>query len=260
MVWINIFALICLIIGLANSAKRLKSIRSQEPPGADISWKQPPFSPWRYETPTAVAITLHALGLVCLAVFVLNGAAHLYSLNAFQTANLTFLLLVLALFAVSFTAYASGMAVAYPFIQSWIRPASYGICNDGILYGGLLIDWESYSCYEVGPDDNMISLYSSYSPQLRTWVIQPPAESFALVLEVIKETLPSASPAEGLIPWQRSSLAMILTMTVLLLGALLPAAWGWLNNQPWVWVYALLAFLFVRTFGIRLIVRFDGRG
>jgi hypothetical protein len=258
--WLNIFALICLIIGLLNGAKGLKSLRSKEPAGAEISWKQSPLSPWRYESPSMIAITVHALGLFCLAVFVLDGVTGLHSFTGSQTASPTFLLSAITLLAVFFTAFSSGVAVAYLFAQPWIRPVSYGISGDGMLYGGSLIGWKSYSHYEVGPDDNMISLYSSYSPQLRTWVFQPPAESFAIILGLIQKNLPSASPAEDSISWQRSPLTMILEMAALVIVALLPAVWGWINNLSWVWMYALLAFFFVQSFGVKLITVFDGRG
>ena len=48
-------------------------------------------------------------------------------------------------------------------------------------------------------------------------------------------------------------------MAALVVGALLPAAWGWTRVQSWVWIYAFLAVFFLNRFGIQLLTRFDGR-
>ena len=255
--WVCILGAISLLIGLVLGIIGLKTLRSTVHTQAEIHWTQPPLSPWRYETLTMVGITLHTLGLICLTVFVwLSLVQNNISLNA----GLSWLLFAVAALAVIFTTYSTGVAMAFHFAQPWIRPISYGISSNGLWYGGSLINWESYSHYEIGPDDGLISLYSSYSPPLRTWVIQPPAESFSSALGFIQKNLSSMPVMDDSISWQRSPAALILEMFVLVTLALLPAMWGWFQNQSWVWIYAMVAFYLLHSLGIRLITLFDGRG
>src|SRR5215216_1363349 len=161
--WIIILATVSAIIGLISGANGLRTLRTGVPPQAEFTWKQAPLSPWRYETPTILAITLHTLSLVSLTALILLSVArsNLFSTVSFAIPSLLFS--VLALFAVFFTPYASGVAIAYHFAQSWISPITFGLRQDGMLYGSMLIPWKSFSHYEVGPDDGLISLYSSYS-------------------------------------------------------------------------------------------------
>ena len=260
MFWVTISTIVSASIGLVMGTIGLKSLRSKEHPQAEIGWKQTPFSPWKYETLTIIAISIHTLGLVGLAAFVCLSAAQIRFSTASSSAISSFLLSALAWFAVFFVTYSSGVAVSYHFAQPWIRPVSYGISSEGLWYGGMLVGWKSYSHYETGPEDGLISLYSSYSPPIRTWVLQPPAESFASVLGLIQKNLPSAPPMDSSISWQRSALALILEMVILVLGALLAITWGWLRSPSQLWIYALIAFFFVQYLGIKLMTLFDGRG
>ena len=259
MIWVALLVLIAAFVGLVMGTTGLKSMRSHTNPQAEINWTQPPLSPWRYETLTMVAISLHSLGLVCLAALVLASVSSSTLFLQPIELNQSLLLFVFALFAVSFSTYASGVMVAYHIAQPWIRPVSYGISSEGMYYGGSLIGWKSYSHYELGPEKGLISLYSSYSPPLRTWVIQPPAESFSSVLRLIQQNLPSAPPSD-FDSWQRSPFGLILSMSVLDLAVLLPVLWGWTQNRSWTWSYALIAFFFLQYLGIKLITLFDGRG
>ena len=258
--WVIIPAMVSAIIGLFSGARGLKTLRTGVPPQAEFTWKQDPLSPWRYETPTIVAITLHTLSLVCLTVLIMLSIARNNMFGTFSLNISSLLLSIFALFTVFFTPYATGVAVAYHFAQSWISPITFGIRQDGMLYGSLLIPWKSFSHYELGPDDGLISLYSSYSPALRTWAIQPPPEFFTSVLALIQKNLPSSPPAEAVIPWQRSPLILILETALLVTVLLLPAIWGWIQGWSWLWIYGLVAFFFVQYFGIKLFTIFDGRG
>lgn len=255
--WVTILAVISFIIGLVFGTVGLKSLRSREHAQAEIRWKQAPLSPWKYETLTIFAVSLHTLGLVGLAAMVWISVTRL---NVAANGISSLLLSALAWVAVFFTAYSSGVAVAYHLAQPWISPVSYGICGAGLLYAGILIGWKSYSHYEIGPEDGLISLYSSYSPLLRTWVIQPPAESFTSILALIQKNLPSAPTAVDSIPWQRAPFLLIVEMAALVIGTLLPILWGWLQHPSWIWIYALIAFIFVQYVGIKMMTLFDGRG
>jgi hypothetical protein len=206
------------------------------------------------------AITLHTLSLVCLTAFILLSVERSELFSSFALAIPSLLLSMLALFAAFFTPYATGVAVAYHFSQSWISHINFGIRGDGMLYGYTLITWNSFSHYELDPDDGLISLYSSCSPALRTWAIRPPGELFTGVLALIQKNLPSRSPIEDSIPWQRSPLMLILGTAILVIVPLLPAIWGWMEDRWWVWIYALIAYFFVQYFGIKLFTIFDGRG
>jgi len=258
--WVNILSVVSFAIGIVFGTTGLKSLRSKVHEQAEINWKQPPLSPWKYETLTIIAIVVHTLGLIGLAAFVCISAAQINFVTASSSALSSFLLSALAGFAVFFVTYSSGVAVAFHFAQPWIRPVSYGISHDGMWYGGLRVDWKSYSHYEVGPEDGLISLYSSYSPPLRTWVIQPPAESFASILALIQKNLPSMPPTDGFISWQRFPLMLILEMSLLVIGPLVGITWGWIQNSSVVWIYAFVAFFFVQYLGIKLMTLFDGRG
>lgn len=259
MSWVIIFALVCALIGIVNGSAGLKSMRSKEYPQAEISWTQPPLSPWRYETPTMVALTIHSLGLICLAAFVLLSVTRNQVFTLSSNTMSWHLLSALAVLAIFYTTFVSGVVAGYHFAQEWIGPASYGISGDGLWYGGVLGPWKSYSHYEVGPENGLISLYSHYSPPLRTWVLQPEPESFSRVLALIQKNLPSYSSNDDSIAWQRSPSIFILGMIVLVLAVLLSIAWLWVQNNPLVWIYALIAFFFVHYVGVKLITRFGGQ-
>jgi hypothetical protein len=156
--------------------------------------------------------------------------------------------------------YTCGIGIVYHLARQWIRPISYGISRDGIFFGGHLVSWQIYDHYELGPDDGQISLYSSYSPSLRTWVLQPSPASFPRALGLIQSNLSPAPVMDDSALWQRSPLVLILEMIALVLAALLPAAWGLQQNYPWVWSYALIAFFLVSLFGNKLMAVYDGRG
>ena len=258
--WVNIVGTVSFAIGIVFGAVGLKSLRSQVHEQAEINWKQPPLSPWKYETLTIIAIAIHTLGLIGLAAFVCISAAQIKFVSASPSALSSFLLSALAGFAVFFVTYSSGVAVAYHFAQPWIRPMTYGISKDGMWYGGIRVDWKSYSHYEVGPEDGLISLCSSYSPPLRTWVLQPPAESFASILGLIQKNLPSMPLTDSFTSWQRFPITLILEMALLVSGPLLAITWGWFQNPSVVWMYAFVAFFFVQYLGIKLMTLFDGRG
>lgn len=256
--WVVSPAVISGVIGLVMGTIGLKKMRSQEHPQAELRWNQDPLSPWRYETLTMVAIILHSLGLIGIVGLLL------WSLSSFRLFTSPpgvglLLLSILAMFALFFTSYATGVMIAYHLAQPWIRPVSYGISEAGMLYGGSLVEWKSYSHYEIGPDEGLISLYSSYSSQLRTWVLQPPPELFTGVLAFIQKYVPHLPPTDDSVSWQRSPLALILQMAALVVAAVLPGLWGLSREQSWVWIYALLAFFVVHYFGIQLITQFDGR-
>ena len=260
MFWVTISTIVSATIGLVMGTIGLKSMRSKEQAQAEIRWKQPPLSPWKYETLTIIAITIHTLGLIGLAAFVCLSAARINFYAPGSNAISSFLLSALSWFAVFFVTYSSGVAVSYHLAQPWISPVSYGISEQGMWYGGILVGWKSYSHYEIGPEAGLISLYSSYSPLLRTWVLQPPAESFAGILGLIQKNLPSMPPADDSISWQRSPRALVVEMLILVISTLLAIAWGWTRSPSQVWIYALIAFFFVQYLGIKLMTLFDGRG
>jgi hypothetical protein len=257
---LDILALICLGIGFVKRIVRLQSLRSKTHPQAEIAWKQFPLSAWRYETLSMVAITMHSLGLICLNAFLLIS---LTRDNEFTLLPSSVSVPLFAVAVLILTTHMSGGLIAHNFMlfaQQWIKPVSYGICANGMLYGGSLISWKSYSHHEVGRDDGLISLYSSYSPPLRTCVIKPPPEFFRSVLGVIQKNLPSAQPTGDSLSWHRSPPTLILAMALLALGAPLPAVWVWIEDQSWVWIYVSLAFSFVLILGNQLLTVFDGRG
>ena len=260
MIWVPIAATISAILGFISGTRGLKVLRTGEPESAEITWKQDPLSPWKYETPSIFCITLHSLSLVCFTLLIMLSVARSPLFTTSFSLTLPFILLsIFALFAVLFTPYACGVAVVYHFTQSWISPISYGLREDGLLHGTTFVPWKSFSRYEVGPDQGLISLYSSYSPLLRTWVLHPPSESFTRVLATIQRHVPSLPPSEDSIPWQRSIPMMILGTALIAFLPLLPAVWAILRGQSWVWIYAFIAFFFVQFFGIQLFTLFDGR-
>ena len=236
-------------------------MRSKTYPQADIAWQQPPLSPWRYETPSIVVIFIHTLGLIGLTVFLLFSVIRHPMFTSPSKSNFEFFVFLISMSGIVFTSHTTGVMSSYHLVQPWIKPVSYGISNEGLLYAGSLVGWQSFRHYEVGPEDGLISLYSSYSPALRTWAIQPPPESFAGVLELIRRNLPQVAvqTIDDSTSWQRSPLTMVVGMAGLVLGALLPAAWGWVQGQSWVWVYSFIAFLFILVVGNKLITVFDGR-
>lgn len=260
--WLYILTSLATLLGFRKGIIGLRSIRSKSHPQAEISWEQYPLSPWRYETLNMAVISIHSLGIFGLTVALLislakNGSATIFPVLE-TTTSLKILLLLFSVGGTALTTYASGVTFAYHFAQQRIKPASYGISDLGMYYGGLFIPWISFSHYEVGPD-GLIFLYSSYSPRLRTWVLQPPAKTFTSVLRLIEKSLPTYNFFDHQLPLRRSPLALLSTMVTLIFVALLPAVWGLMENQLWVWGYAIAAFFIVQGLGNKLITRFEGR-
>ncbi len=258
--WIYGLALASVFIGFVNGINMLKSMRTAKHPQAEIAWQQPAISYWRYETTNMVAITINDLGLTCLAALLLISSINNNILTFSLKSGMELLLTLAVLFGIVLTANMIGLSLAFHFARQWIQPVSYGICDDGILYGGHLVNWKSYSYYEIGPDDGLISLYSSYSPSIRTWVLKPPSESYLGILGVIQKNLPSSPPAEETTSWYRSPFALILGITILNLIFSLPAIWGLGQDKLWVWAYAFTAFFIVQVTSGQIITIFDGRG
>jgi hypothetical protein len=258
--WSIIFASICLILGFASGIAQLRSMRAQPHPQAEIAWKQDPLWAWKYEPWAMAGITIHSLGLLCLAVLLLLNLRQTRLLTFVPGSPLEWLLSILALFGIFLTTYTSGTVIAYHFARRLAGPRSYGISREGIFFGKNLMSWKTCSHYELGPDDGQISLYSSYSPALRTWVFQPAPESFSSVLALIQENLPASVPMGDAIPWQRSPLMLSLQMTALTMCLSLPAVWGLFRNHSWVWIYAFVQFYFVGLLGNNWITIFSGRG
>jgi hypothetical protein len=258
MIWLYLLSLICIVLGFVSGITGLRTLRSRTHPQAEITWQQSPVSPWRYETVSMIAIAIHSFGLACLMAFLAFSAAYntTFTPELFTQAGWR---LVLSVCAIIFTSYITGVVIAFHFAQQRIKPISYGIAEDGMWYGGSLIDWDTYSHHEVGPDEGQISLYSSYSPAIRTWVLRPPPESFRYVLGIIQQNLQSTQAYEKEIPWHHSPTMLVLAMTAMVLGGLLPAVWGLFHHQAWVWIYCLVAFFLVLSIGNQMITVFDGQ-
>lgn len=259
MSWLYIMALVITSLGFLSGIMGLKSTRSKKHSLAEFSWEQPPLSGWRYLTTTTIAEVVHSLGAISLTTILVLGAPRDNTFTLIPKSGPELVSAMIYLPAVIFTTHMAGGMIAYHFVQRWIRPMSYGVCSDGMLYGGLLINWKSFSHYEVDTNNGLISLFSSYSPLLRTWVVKPSPEVFQNVLGLIQSNLPPQS-ANYLMAWQKSPAVLISEISLLSLGALLPAAWGFIQDLSWVWIYALAAFIFVEFVGNKLLLIFDGRG
>lgn len=257
--WLIVFAFVCVSLGFISGIFALKTMRSRAHPQAEIAWKQNPLWVWKYEPVSMTAITIQSLGLICLAVIFLLALRHTILFKSIPRSGLVLVVTVVALAGVFFTTYTSGRLLAYHFARRWVGPLSYGISREGIFYSNDLISWKSCNHYEIGPDDGQISLYSSYSPSLRTWVLQPSPELFPKTLAIVQENLPSSPSMADPVTWKNSPLRLVLEMTATSLALLLPAVWGLLRNQSWVWGYALVEFVCLGILGNRLIMIFDGR-
>jgi len=258
--WLYGLALAVVFAGFVGGINLLKSIRFEKYTQAEIAWEQPPVSYWKYETTNMIAIAINDAGLICLAVILLVSSAN-SDIFAYLTKSVISLLLsLLSLFGIVVTTYSIGSSLAFHFARGWIRPVSYAICDEGLLYGGQLVTWKTFSHYEIGPDGGLIGLYSSYSPSIRTWVINPPPEFFSGVLGIVQNNLPPSPPVDSATGWQNSPIALILGIGGMALVANLPAVWGLLRDQDWVWVYTLAAFLSVQIISAQIMTTFDGRG
>jgi hypothetical protein len=254
-------AFIFAVLGCIYAINRLKHMRSRTYPEAEISWKQSPLSYWRYETISRFTITIHALGLLSLASVLLISLIHVRLFNplANQGSISSLILLFIAILGTCTTAFISGTVLSYQFLNVWIKPISCGISSEGKFYAGVLTSWQSFSHYEIGPDDGLISLYSSYSPVIRTSVMKPPPELFSRILGIIQQHLPSVPPTDSTTSWQRSPIILIIGMILLVLFALLPAIWGLMQFRSRVWMYVLIVFPLIQDLGIKLLNLF-GRG
>jgi hypothetical protein len=258
--WLYGLSLAVVLAGFVGGINLLKSIRSTKYAQAEIAWEQPPVSYWKYETTNMVSIAINDAGLICLAIILVISSAN-SDIFAYLTKSVISLLLsLLSLFGIVVATYSVGSSLAFHFARAWIRPVSYAIGDEGLLYGGQLVSWKSFSHYEIGPADGLISLYSSYSPSIRIWVLNPPSESFAGVLGIVQKNLPPSPPVDSASGWQHSPITLILGIGGLALVANLPAVWGLLRDQDWVWVYTLAAFLSVQIISAQIMTIFDGRG
>jgi hypothetical protein len=260
MIWLYSLALAVVLAGFVGGINLLKSIRSAKYPQAEIAWQQPAVSYWKYETTNMISILINDMGLICLAIILVITSANSDVFAYLTKYVISLLLSLLSMFGIIIAAYSIGSSLAFHFARQWIQPVSYAISEEGLFYGGSIVSWKSFSHYEIGPDDGMISLFSSYSPSIRIWVLNPPSESFSGILAIIQKNLPPSPPIDNTTSWRHSPLTLILGIGSIAIVASLPAVWGFLHGQNWVWVYALGAFLSIQLISARIMTTFDGRG
>ncbi len=260
--WWWLLAGILVVLGIVNGYFNLRTMRTGEHPAAEIRWKQEPLSPWRHEFFTILPIALHSLGLVALTALILlslsrNGGPSLIpALESGRTIQV--LLAVLAGIGAGVTSLICGTLITFHLGGPWIRPVSYGAAPLGLVYGRRLVLWKSFSHFETDPENRLIRMYSSFSPELVTWVIQPPVESYLGVLRMVQAGVPTRVAGEPA-PFLRSHWVLLFLMAALVAAGLAPVLWGWFNAAAWVWGVALVAFFLVLDLGNRLISLYEGR-
>jgi hypothetical protein len=178
----------------------LRSIRKFRAPrnytGELLSWVERPYTSFKYEPDTWIAINIHRLALF------LTGCVCLYLLFVRPVTGLAIPgvpaylggLIVFAILGgcVSGMGFFWGQALFGPLAEFLGGDSHYAISDGGVLYGGQLFPWSTYSHYSLNPEGTVIQLWSASFPGAVAFTLTPPsAGEVSRLRGIVESHMPS---------------------------------------------------------------------
>ena len=197
------FGLSAVYAGYTN----LKAIRKYRAPrkyaGELLSWSIRPYSDFKYEPDTWLSINLHRLGIV------LTGCVTIYLILSRQVAGLAIpgipdylsglvIYPVLAM-CVAGTGFFWGQALFGPLAAFLAGDDHMAVSDEGVLNGGHLFPWSTFSHYSINIEQSVIHLWSASFPGTVAFILAPSSAGQVTTLRGILEShMPSgAADAPG---------------------------------------------------------------
>ncbi len=272
MLWINLVAIVCLILGFVIGWRTIRKHRLPfEAGNAILSWKENPAPTFQQDVLAGICILFHACAIILVSLLLI------YSIN--QTAPSPFSLqynspaeefirkviaegdpgmkgisMFAALLGAGIGAYILGVIVSFPFVRWFVRPVLIHITPDGLIDGNTFTSWQDVGRWAVDAKRRIIRMYAKKPAGALIIVLQPANEAlFKEVEGKIRSILPETEnqPAERRLK-QRLLAALVFFLGTSLLVAI--AFWGLRFRGEWVWfLYALE--IVALGFGGRYLVR-----
>lgn len=251
------FGLSAIYAGYTN----LRAIRKFRAPhsytGELLSWSVHLYSGFKYELDTWIAINIHRLALF------LNGCVGLYLLLYRPVTGLAIPgvpdylagLIVFPILAgcVAGMGFFWGQALFGPLAEFLGGDSHYAISEDGVLYGGQLFPWSTYSHYSMNPDGTVIQLWSASFPGTVAFTLTTPSAGQISRLRGIMESHMPSGEADAPGFFRRCAFPAL--MAALAIGFIAAAVWSSSLSYAFAMVLnAVLMYLLV-FLGAKVIMR-----
>jgi hypothetical protein len=238
-----LFFILGAVTGSIRAYRMLIASRKGMPARAALySWQQKRLSSWRYERYTVLTILVHTL-----AVMSLGGAAVTTAFEPAAIASPLFLgdpiLVDLIWFveggSIALTGYLLGAVLAFPMASFEHAPVTYGVSDEGVIYGSQLLPWRWFSHYSIDRGKRLLSFYSAFAPNLSCYTARlPEAISVEELVNVLEHHVPKDADREKL-AWYQTKYTFVPAMLIMCLPWM---ALGWLATQlPREWALFLIA-------------------
>jgi hypothetical protein len=253
MLWINLCAVVCLVLGFARGWRLIRKRRLPFEAGdAILSWKENPPAMFAQDGLVGVSIVFHASAILTLSVLMLlsvnQSAPSPLSLEfqsptqellqrtiAIDDPQMRSLSLVAAVLAAGIATYTMGAFAAFPLTRWVTRPITVHIVADRLIYGNIYTAWQEIAHWQTDAQRRLIRMYSKTPPGALAVVLHPPdAGLFKNVEEKIRSILPE--PENDLswrAPRQRLIFGLIFFPSILMILAI--AFWIYSFRGEWVW-------------------------
>ncbi|GAP12714.1 hypothetical protein LARV_00450 [Longilinea arvoryzae] len=206
-----------MVFGGRSTYRKIKmSRRTGQITGVLHEWTEAPLPAWEYERISTTAILIHVLAVFVLSAAALPAFSNPGILNEYpESADRVTLLMVwfAQYFGAGLIGFLSGsVLISFPLIIYRHDPVAYAITEKGIVHDRTLLPWESFSRFSLERDRRMVSLYSTFAPDLPALILRPPAViSLTEVATAIHGFLPDHAP-EGERAWYRTRFCLIPAM------------------------------------------------
>jgi hypothetical protein len=197
------FGLFAIYAGYSN----LKSIRKFRAPrkyaGELLNWSVRPYADFKYEPDTWISINLHRLAIFltgCVALYVIffkpvEGIA----IPGFSTTLSGLIIYPVLAMCVAGTGFFWGQALFGPLAEFLAGDSHYAVSDEGILNGGYLFPWSTFSHYSINTEQSVIQLWSATFHGAPAFTLIPPsAGELSTLRGILQGQLPSgAADAPG---------------------------------------------------------------
>jgi hypothetical protein len=253
MLWINLVAIVCLILGFVIGWRTIRKHRLPfEPGNAILSWKENPAPTFQQDRLAGACIVFHACAIIVLSVLLIisvnRAAPSPFSLEfhsptevwlrrivAVEDLGLKSISMVAAVLAAGIGGFTLGVIVSFPFVRWFVRPILVHIVPDGLIYGNFYTPWQDISRWGEEAKRRIIRMYAKKPAGALIIVLHPPNDAlFKEVEEKIRSILPLSE--NGL--YKRSPRQRMVTALVFFLGTsflLAIAFWAYGYRAEWVW-------------------------
>ena len=253
MLWINLCAVICLILGFVIGWRTIRKQRLPfEAGNAILSWKENPAPTFQQDRLVGVCIVFHACAIIALSLLLIisvNRAAPspfslefhsptevwLRRIMAVEDLGLKSISMVAAALAAGIGGFTLGVIASFPFVGWFVRPILVHIVPDGLIYGSFYTPWQDFSRWAEEAKRRIIRMYAKKPAGALIIVLHPADETlFKEIGTKIRSMLPELEnkPAERTIQ-QRLLAALVFFLGISCMVAF--AFWILRFRGEWVW-------------------------